>query len=80
MRSTRKPADLGDDVVVAGVVLHRARLAPHVHEHQPGTGLGHDREHVGIAPSGGDVVHHHRAGVERGPGDDGLARVDAHRE
>ena len=37
--------DLGDDVVVARIVLHRARLAEHVHQAQVGAGVGHDLGH-----------------------------------
>ena len=33
-------ADLGDDVVVARVVLHRPRVAEHVHEHDGAAALG----------------------------------------
>ena len=38
--------DLGDDVVVARIVLHRARLAEHVHQAQVGARAGDDRGHA----------------------------------
>ena len=38
--------DLGHDVVVARVVLHRARLAEHVHEAEVGARLGDHRRHL----------------------------------
>ena len=48
-RSSRKADHLGDDVLVAGVVLHRARLAAHVHEAEVGAGVGDDPGQLGIA-------------------------------
>ena len=41
-RATRNVGDLGDDVVVAGIALHRAGLAEHVHGDVPSTGVGRD--------------------------------------
>ena len=60
-------ADLGHDVPVARIALHRARRAAHVHQAHGGAALGHQRQQVGIAAPGGDVVHEHGARVERGP-------------
>ena len=40
-------AHLGHDVVVGGIVLHRLRLALHVHQDQPGARLPHRLEHSG---------------------------------
>ena len=76
-RSARKAPDLGHDVVVAGVVLHRRRRALHVHEDVAGPGLGHERQHRRVAPSGGDVVDHGGAGLEGGGGHRGVGGVDA---
>ena len=72
--------DLGHDVVVARVVLHRARLAEHVHEAEVGAGAGHDRGHRAIAAQRRDVVDEHGAGGQRGLRDRGLARVDRDRD
>ena len=41
--------DLVDDVVVARVVLHRARLAEHVHQAAVGAALGDDAGHLAVA-------------------------------
>ena len=68
--------DLGCDVVVARVGLHRARLALHVHQAQVGAGLGDDPGELGIAAQRGDVVHELGAERERAPCDLGLRRVD----
>ena len=56
---------LGDDVVVARVVLHRPRLAEHVHEAEAGVRVGDDAGELRVAAQRGDVVDHHRAGLER---------------
>ena len=61
----REPGgDLGRGVAVAGVALHVGRRAAHVHEHQPGAARRHGRRQRRIA-EGGDVVHRHRAGLQR---------------
>ena len=57
--------DVVHHVVVAGVVLHRARVAQHVHQAAVGAGAGHDAGHLGVAAQGGHVVDERRAGVER---------------
>ncbi len=44
--------DVGDDVVVPRVVLHRARLPEHVHEAAVGAGLGHHPRQLGIEAEG----------------------------
>ena len=67
---------VGDDVVVARVVLHGARLAEHVHQAAVGAGVGHDPGQRGVEAEGGYVVDDRRAGVERRPRDRGLRRVD----
>ena len=56
---------VGYDVVVARIVLHRPRLAEHVHEAEADIGIGHDSRQLGIAPESGDVVHEHRPGRDR---------------
>ena len=68
--------DVRDDVVVAGLGLHRPRRAEHVHQADVDAALGHERRHVGVAAQRGDVVDVVGAGVERGRRDRGLGRVD----
>ena len=68
---------LGDHVVVVGIRLHGARGALHVHQHHPGAGSGHHAGHVRVA-EGGDVVDHHRTGLEGGGRHHGLGGVDRH--
>ena len=53
--------DLGDDVVVARVVLHRPRLAQHVHQAEVGAGPRDHGGHLRVATQGGDVVDERRA-------------------
>ena len=74
-----KPDDVGDDVVVARVGLHRPRLALHVHQADVDAGL-RDRAHqLGVAVQRGDVVDELDAELERPPGDAGLRGVDRER-
>ena len=68
--------DLADHVVVAGIDLHRPRLAEHVHETHRTAALGYERRHVGVAAQRRDVVDDGGAGVERGASHGGLGRVD----
>ena len=51
------PDDLGDNVLVMRVGLHRPRLALHVHQAKVGVVLGDDACELGVAAQGGDVVH-----------------------
>ena len=60
-----KRADVGDDVAVARIALHRARLAEHVHEADVAAALGDERRHPGVAAQRGHVVDERGAGVER---------------
>ena len=53
--------DVRDDVVVARVVLHRARLAQHVHQAHSAPDSGHERRHARVAAERGDVVDERRA-------------------
>jgi hypothetical protein len=71
-----KAADLGDDVAVARVALHRAWLAEHVHEAHVAAALGDERRHLRVAAQRGDVVDERRARVDRRRRDRGLRRVD----
>ena len=65
--------DLGDDIVVAGVLLHDRRIGGHVHGHPSGAGFG------GNGPQGGrHVVDDGSSGRDGRPGHPGLARVDRH--
>ena len=77
MRSSRTPsrdrelgalleegADVVDDVVVARVVLHRARLAEHVHEAAVAAAIGDEAGELGLVAEGGDVVDVGGAGVD----------------
>ena len=68
-------ADLGHHVVVAGLALHRARLALHVHGDHRSAVAGRDLEHR--LAGAGDVVDQVGAGSERPIGDLGLRGVDA---
>src|SRR3954468_8038251 len=69
--------DLGDNVVVAGILLHRPRLAEHVHEDDGGATLGAQPTHLRVTAQGGDVVDDLGAGIEGGCGDGGLGSVNA---
>ena len=57
---------LGDDVVVARVVLHGARLAEHVHEAAIGAATRRPAGHAGVEAEGGDVVDDRGAGSQGG--------------
>ena len=67
---------LGDDIVVARRLLHRARLSLHVHQAQRRAGVGDRPRELGIAPKRGHVVDELRAERERVPRDLGAGRVD----
>ncbi len=69
---------LTDDIVVVRRVLHRARGSAHVHRDVRGPGRGRDPHELGLRSAARHVVHHPRTRVERGPGDRGFRRVDAH--
>ena len=69
-------ADVVDDVVVARVVLHRARLAEHVHEAAVAAAIGDEAGQLGLLAKGGDVVDVGGARVDRGLGDGELRGVD----
>ena len=68
------------DVVVPRVVLHRPRLAAHVHQADVRTGVGDDACELRIAAQGGHVVHELCAERDRAPCDLGLGRVDRERQ
>ena len=72
--------DLGRDVVVARLRLHRPRLALHVHEAEVRAGVGDDSRELGVAAQSRDVVDEDRAALERGPRDGRLRGVDRDRE
>ena len=50
-----------------------------MHEDVSGAGLGHRRQHGGVAPARRDVVDHGGPGLEGGGGHRGVAGVDADR-
>ena len=75
-RSSRNAATSDDDVVVARVGLHRARLALHVHQAEVRTALGNDAGELGVAPQRRDVVDELGAEFERAAGYLALRRVD----
>ena len=75
-----KRGDLRDDVVVAGVVLHRPRLAEHVHEAEVGAALRDDSGEVGVGAQCRDVVDDDGAELECAPGDLRLRGVDRDRK
>ena len=60
-------ADVVDDVVVARVVLHRARLAEHVHQAAVAAAIGHEAGELGLVAERGDVVDEGGAGVDAPP-------------
>jgi hypothetical protein len=72
--------DLGRDVVVVGVDLHRSRLALHVHQADVAVGVGDDAGEVAVAAERGDVVDELGAERERAARDLGLRRVDRDRQ
>ena len=71
----QEPLDVRDDVVVDRIVLHRARLALHVHETEVTAGIGDDAGEVGVAAERGHVVDELDAELERSARDDGLGGV-----
>ena len=71
--------DLGGDIVVARLRLHRPRLALHVHETEIRAGVRDDARELGIAAQCGHVVDEDRAALERGARDLRLRRVDRER-
>ena len=72
-------ADLGDDVVVAGIGLHGLRLAAHMHEHDLAAQFGGGRQTVGREAEGRHIVPDRRPGRDGGAGDFGFHGVDADR-
>ena len=78
-RSSRNALHVGDDVVVDRVVLHRPRLALHVHEAEVAAGVGDDTRELRVAAQRGDVVHELDAELERAPRDRRLRGVDRDR-
>ena len=75
-RSSRNAATSDDDVVVARVDLHRARLALHVHQAEVRAAVRDDARELRVAAQRGDVVDELRAELERAPRDLGLRGVD----
>jgi len=73
----QKGDDLGHDVVIARVVLHRLGRALHMHQHHLAAQFGGGRQAVGRMVQGRDVVPHRRPGDDGGAGDGGLHGVDA---
>ena len=76
----RTPAAPRHDVVVPGLGVHVAAVAPPVHEHPRDAGVGDDRSHGGIGQSAADVVHHPGARREGGGGHGRPGGVDADRD
>ena len=72
--------DVGDDVLVARLDLHRARLALHVHQTDVRSRVADDRCKLRIAPERRHVVHHLRAERERATRDLRPGRVHRHRD
>ena len=69
-------AHLGDHVVVGGGVLHRRRLALHVHDHHAAIARDRDIDHRGVGEPG-HIVDDGRARLQARAGHVGMARVDA---
>jgi hypothetical protein len=70
---------LRDDVLVARVVLHRPRLAEHVHEAEEGALLGYNRSELGVGAESGHVIDHDGAVLECVPGDFRFGGIDRDR-
>ncbi len=76
LRHQRIP-NLGHDVAIAGIGLHGARLALHVHQHDLAAQFGGDYRTVGICAQCADIVPHCGSDRDRCTGHGGLERVDA---
>ena len=74
-----KAAHVGHDIAVVRVVLHRARLAEHVHQADRDLQRRNGIERT-LAPQRAYVVDEAGAGGHRGAHDLGLARVDRDRQ
>ena len=75
-----KRLDLGHDVVVDRIRLHRPRLATHVHQADVGARVGDHAGQLGIAPQRRHVVDEHDAERERPPRHLCLRGVDRDRQ
>jgi hypothetical protein len=78
-RSSRKAANLRDDVVVVRRGLHRARLSLHVHQAQIRLGVGDGGDEVRVTSQRGDVVDHRSAESEASRATTARDGVDGHR-
>ena len=72
--------DLLRDIVVARLLLHRPRLALHVHEAEIGARVRYDPGELRVAAKRRDVVDENRAALERRARDPGLRGVDRERQ
>ena len=72
--------DLGRDVAVARIDLHRPRLALHVHQAEVGARVRDDGSQRRITPERGYVVHELHPELECASGDLRLRSVDRDRE
>ena len=72
----QKRRDVGRDVVVARLELHRSRLPLHVHQAEVGARVRDDAGQLGIGAQCRHVVHELDAQLERPPRDLRLGRVD----
>ncbi len=68
--------DVEDDIVIVGFVLHGARVALGMHQHDRQPGPRRGLEARGIMAQGRDVVDEVHAGLSRAAHHLGLARVD----
>jgi hypothetical protein len=71
--------DLGHNVVVGRILLHRTRLALHVHQAEVGAGLGDDLRQLRVGSERGYVVDELGVELERTAGDLGLRGIDRDR-
>ncbi len=71
--------NLLDDISIHGIVLHRLRGAPHVHDANAHGARHCDLDHLGVSFEPGDVVDDHSPGVNRRGSHLRLAGVDADR-
>jgi hypothetical protein len=68
--------DVSHHVVVAGIVLHRSRIAEHVHQAAVDACLGDHVGDPGIGAKSGHIVDVRRARLERSSGHGALRGVD----
>ena len=72
--------DVGHDITVDRLVVHRARTSPRVHQHDGGTGVGRHAAEGRLELQPADVVDHDRAGRQRGPANGCFVGINRNRD